>query len=371
MAQYITKPKSEYTNPEETLSQFSCMVPFKHIEIHTQGNVTACCHTWLPVWVGNLLKESAQEVINNVDRKSIQDGMRCGSFIKCNDQCPQLNSLLNGNKDYWDLVPVKDLDRRLERAAMHVGFSYDLSCNLQCPSCRNNLIVWRPDDPNDSHGQMIKKIHNNVKDLITILLTQHPIVSLDITGSGDAFASPLYWDYLLELASQPIPENLRLTLKTNGVMMTEENLLAIKPLWPIITYIEVSVDAATEDTYKIVRKNGNFKKLRKNLDFLDQLVYEGNFPAMYHWQTNFIVQRDNFREIKEFVEWQLSFKSKPKIWTNLLAQWYHMNDIQFNGMAVWKEGHPDRQALVEILRDQVFKNPQLKLGNLTSMLPDE
>jgi len=369
MVQFITKPKSSYDNPDEKLSKFACMVPFKHIEIHTQGNVSACCHTWLPVWVGNLLKESAEQVINNIDRKAIQDGMRCGSFTKCNDQCPQLNSLLNDNKDYWDLVPVGDLDNRLKKAAMHVGFSYDVSCNLQCPSCRNNLIVWRPDDPDDANGQMIKQIHNNVKDLIKILLTQHPIVSLDITGSGDAFASPLYWDYLLELASQPIPSNLRLTLKTNGVMMTEENLLAIKPLWPIITYIEVSVDAATEDTYKIVRKNGNFKKLRRNLDVLDQLVKEGNFPAMSNWQTNFIVQRDNFRELKEFVVWQLEFKSKPKIWTNLLAQWYHMSDEQFNKMAIWQDTHPSKSELIEILKDPVFKSSQLKLGNLTSLIP--
>ena len=369
MVQYITNPESAYVeDAKNDLKNYACTVPFKHIEIHSRGQVSACCHTWLPVWVGNLLTESAEDVLNNLDRKSIQDGMRCGSFAKCNDQCPQLNSFLSGNKDYWDLTPLESLDRRLSRSAMHVGFSYDISCNLQCPSCRNNLIVWRPDDLNDEDGQRIKKIHTNVKALIEILLTEHPIVSLDITGSGDAFASPLYWDYLLELASKPIPNNLRLTLKTNGVMMTEENLLAIKPLWPIITYIEVSVDAATEDVYKIVRKNGNFKKLRKNLEVLDQLVANKNFPAMHNWQTNFIVQKDNFFEIREFVEWQLSFVSKPKIWTNLIAQWYHINTIQFDRMAVWKEGHPDRQRLVDILKDPIFKNPQLKLGNMSSLL---
>lgn len=365
---FITRSKESYNDAENVLKNFACTVPFKHIEIHARGNVSACCYTWLPTWVGNVLTDSAQDIIDNIDRKSIQDGMRCGNFINCNDQCPQLNSLLTGNKDYWDLVPVTKLDHVLKETPMRVGFSYDVSCNLQCPSCRNNLIVWRPDDINDVNGQRIKLIHENVKKLIEILLTQHSIVSLDITGSGDAFASPLYWDYLLELANNIVPDNLRLTLKTNGVMMTEENMLAIKALWPIITYIEVSVDAATEETYKIVRKNGNFKRLKNNLEFLDQLVADKNFPELVSWQTNFIVQRDNFKELKDFVEWQLSYKSKPKIWTNLLAQWHHMNDIQFNQMAVWKEGHPDRQLLVEMLKDPVFKSTQLKLGNMSSLV---
>jgi hypothetical protein len=38
-------------------------------------------------------------------------------------------------------------------------------------------------------------------------------------------------------------------------------------------------------------------------------------------------------------------------------------------MAVWQEGHVNRDELVEILKDPVFKNNQIKLGNMTSLLP--
>lgn len=368
MPQFKIKSKEQYTHVDE-LKNFGCTIPFKHIEIHTSGAVSACCHTWLPAWVGNLLTDSVDDVINNGIRKQIQDLMKEGDFRCCNDHCPQLNSFMSGSKDYWDIVPLETFDERLKTDPMNVGFSYDVSCNLQCPSCRDDLIVWRPDDPEDVNGQRIKVIHEKVKVLIDRLLLEHPIVKLNITGSGDAFASPLYWEYLLELASKPVPENLRIQLKTNGVMMTEENLLKIKSLWPIIDYVEVSVDAATEETYKIVRKNGNFKRLKNNLEFFDNLVANGEFPSMWNWQTNFIVQRDNYKELKDFVDWQLTFKSKQKIWTNLLAQWHHIPDERFKGMAVWQEGHMGRGELIEMLRDPVFKNPQVKLGNLTSLLP--
>ena len=368
MVQHITTPVSMRIGAEKALSNLSCTVPFTHIEIHARGEVSACCHTWLPKWVGNLLTDTAQEVLDNAERKRIQDNMRYGRFNDCNDQCPQLNSILSGKKDYWDIVPISQLDKTLKTAVINIGFSYDISCNLQCPSCRTKLIVWKPDDPTDIDGQRILQIHNRVKDLVKILLDQGRKVSLNITGSGDAFASPLYWNYLLELASAPISNNLIINLKTNGVMMTEENLKDIKALWPRIGYLEVSVDAVNEDTYKIVRKNGNFKKLKRNLEVFDQLKLDGHFPNMYDWQTNFIVQKDNYKELAEFVKWQLTFKSKPKIWTNLLAQWHHINNDTFSKMAVWQDSHPEYNNLVEILKDPIFKSPQLKLGNMSSLL---
>lgn len=366
--QFVIKPETSYPNAKN-LSTIACTVPFKHIEIHSSGAVSACCHTWLPAWVGNLLEDSVDDVINNGIRKEIQDKMREGDFVCCNDQCPQLSSFLSGEKFYWDFAPLGEFEKKLEDATMHVGFSYDLSCNLQCPSCRDNLIFWDYKNPEDHDGQRIKKIHDKVKDLISVLVTQHKRVSLNITGSGDAFASPLYWDYLVELSQSDIPDNIVVNLKTNGVLMTRENLELIKPLWPYIGYIEVSVDAATEEVYKIVRKNGNFKKLQKNLASLDELIAAGWFPKMHVWQTNLIVQRDNYKDLKAFVEWQLTLKSKPLIWTNLLAQWGHISDERFKGMAIWQEGHVNRGELIEILKDPIFKNKQVKLGNMTSLLP--
>jgi hypothetical protein len=369
MVNYIINSESFYDNITKPLNRMSCQTPWLHIEIHSRGQVSACCHSWLPIWVGNFLQDTPEEILNNSERLRIQEDMRKGSFSNCNDQCPQLNSFLTGGNSYWDIVPTELLETRINQQPIQIGFSYDPSCNLQCPSCRTKLIVLNPEDESDRDGQRIKKIHLGVKNLVKILLDKGKRVNLNITGSGDAFASPLYWNYLIELSKEDINPNLSISLKTNGVMMTLENLEKIRSLWPIITYMEVSIDAATEKTYKIVRKNGNFKKLQKNLIDFDNLVYNKNFKKLYNWQTNIIIQKDNYKELKEFVEWQLTFKSKPKIWTNLLAQWYHISDDQFNEMAVWKENHPDRINLIEILKDPIFLNPQIKLGNMSSLIP--
>jgi len=371
MAKYLIKPEADYGNPEQVLSKYACATPFRHIEIHMSGKVSAFCQTWVPTWVGNLLTDSPEDVINNLDRRKIQDDMRQGKFTNCNDQCPQLNSLLNGHKRefYWDIVPKEKLDNLLAHRSMDVYFSYDPSCNLQCPSCRHGLIVWDPEDMSDHKAQQAKRIHEKVKTLIELLVTQHSRVVLSITGIGDPFASPLYWGYLEELASKPIPPNLFINLQTNGVMMTEQNWNSIKPLWPHISYVNVSVDAATEETYKIVRKNGNFKRLQKNLDLLDQMIVDKCFPNISGWQSNLIVQKANYKELVQFVEWHLGFKSKPIIWTNLIAQWYHMDDTQFKAMAIWQDNHPEKSELIEILKNPIFNNDQVKLGNMAALVP--
>ena len=370
MPHYITKPKSQYPYADQ-LSSMACMTPFKHIEIHSHGQISVCCQTWLPKWCGNLLTDDPATVLDNINRKTIVDDMRNGCFDHCNDLCPQLNKYLtNGpsGDQTWSIVPVDSLEQRIIKEPYWVYFSYDPSCNLQCPSCRTNLIVYRPDNSADKDAARIVIIHNKVKEIIKLLLATGSEVRLSITGSGDPFASPLYWEYLKELASTPQPSTLKIILQTNGVMMTEQNLLEIKSLWPHISYMNISIDAATEGTYKIVRKNGNFKRLQKNLDTFDSMIVDGCFPNFEGWQTNFIVQRDNYKELGKFIEWQLTFKSKPMVWTNLISQWYHMSDEVFNKMAIWQDNHPDRAELVEILKNPIFKNNQIKLGNLSSLV---
>jgi MoaA/NifB/PqqE/SkfB family radical SAM enzyme len=202
------------------------------------------------------------------------------------------------------------------------------------------------------------------------LLKQGNKVLLQITGSGDPFASPLYWNYLLELANNPINKNITLQLDTNGILMTKENLIKIKSLWPQIVRINFSIDAATESTYKIIRKNGNFTKLQKNLNMLDELITQGNFPNLSSWQTNFIMQQDNYKELEEYVTWQLTLKSKPLISLSLIEHWIHMSTDKFKSMAIWNTIHPERNALIEILKNPIFKHSQIR-GNISGLVSKE
>ena len=62
----------------------------------------------------------------------------------------------------------------------------------------------------------------------------------------------------------------------------------------------VSVDAARQDTYEVVRRGGSFDRLCRNLDFLGGLRAERRIDLL---RLDFVVQALNFREMPEFVEW--------------------------------------------------------------------
>ena len=367
MVQFIVKPKSEYIDPDKKLSGMCCAIPFRHLEIHPGGDTSICCLTFLPEFTGNILQDGPERILKNVKRLQIQNDMKKSKFSYCNDQCVQLSSYLNGGTNYTDIIPVDQLPSTLASSEFQIYFNYDNSCNLQCPSCRTKLIFYNPTDSNDEQAQQINLVHEKVKQLVEVCSKTYNSVLLSITGSGDVFASITYWNYLLELSTNGIPDNVRLNILTNGVLMTENNWNSIKPLLSSIRQIEVSVDAATEPTYKIVRKNGNFKKLCQNLETLDRLIQQGYFPKLECWTNNFIVQKNNYEELIDFVKWQLSFKSKPHIATTLIAQWAHISNEKFAKMAIWQEGNPDREKLRAILQNPIFKHPQVNLGNLSSL----
>ena len=256
---FLIKPEAEYTYPVSALKKISCRKPFIWFEVLANGDVMHCCPPWLPKVFSNILVDSFERVVENLERTNLLNNIRNGDFSECNDYCHYLNSYLTSGTVEWPLVEKDNLDNLLDKEGYYVVFAYDRSCNLQCPSCRKELIVHRPTSSTDP----LVIIHENVKKLIELLLSTSKEVTVVITGSGDPFASPLYWDYLLELSKKKLPDTFKIQLLTNGVMMTEQMWNSIPSLWGHISYISVSIDAASQEVYSVVRKNGNILKVKK------------------------------------------------------------------------------------------------------------
>ena len=126
------------TWPLERLTETACIAPFKTFEIYGDGNVSMCCYSWMPEYAGNILEDGPLAILTNPFRDSVLQNMRCGIYSHCTDLCPHLNALMTGDQrqHVWSMVPKADLDLRLPEFSYIINFSYDESCNLQCPSCR-------------------------------------------------------------------------------------------------------------------------------------------------------------------------------------------------------------------------------------------
>jgi len=352
-----------YNYSTDILFDKACRTPFNYFDIYSSGKVSVCCFGWLPEFCGNILTDSPDELLENSNRQLIMDKMRHGEFVSCADSCPHLNSLLTtGFSDSGPLCSINELPDAINNDSFTIWLSYDRSCNLQCPSCRKKLIYLNPDNMSDPDVSTMILIHEKTKSLINLLIGRGKKITLCITGSGDPFASPIYWEYLRELASMSLPDSFRIMLITNGILMTGGYWEEIKSLWKHIECITVSIDAATEETYKEVRKNGNFTTLKKNLSLLDTMISENKFENFKMWRAAFVVQQANYKELIKFVNWQLTYKNLNRIYLGLIRKW-ELSDSEYYQMS-----SIDPAELSQILSDPIFKNPRVRLGNLTAQI---
>lgn len=353
--QFVLNSKTDYKFINQ-LSSIGCRLPYKTIEILSTGDITLCCYSWLPHVCGNIINDSIEDIFSNLNRKLILDSIDTGKFTYCNDQCPHLNKFIStGVKDYA-MVDTNELRDKVLKDHYVINFTYDLSCNLQCPSCRKDLILYKLNE-----DRKLQTIHEKVKELVSYLIDSGEKVTIHITGSGDPFASPLYYNYLLELSNTSLPESFRIKLLTNGILMTPKVLDELKPLWKHFHSIGISIDSASSKTYSIVRKNGNFEKLKNNLNYFDNCVQQKLFPGLVNWQSNFVVQSINYKEILDFAKWQIRYTSINHIYYNLIAQWGHLSNNEFSNMTL-KDNEID--DLTNILADPIFNDPKIILGNL-------
>lgn len=356
---FVLNTESHYKRPESYLKDFGCSSISRYLEIHSTGDISICCYSWLPEYCGNIITDSIDDILNNANRLSMIKDMDNGKFTNCNDHCPFINSILTDNKNTGNfIVPLGMLPQDKKNKPLVISFSYDKSCNLQCPTCRDSLILHKVGD-----NQLLVDIHSGVEKLVDYLLAQGENIVLNITGSGDAFASPTYWNYLKTLSSKSFRKNLSIKLMTNGILMTSNKWDEIKNIRDNITHINVSIDAFTPDVYSKIRINGSKTTLDKNLKVLNELIRNKNFKNLKSWQTNFTVQKNNYTEMIDYTRWQLSYDQLSTVFFNYVAKWGHMNDTLYDQLTL---NETDKVLLKKILSDTIFDNKKIMLGNLNS-----
>jgi len=368
----------------ESLKTHACKVPWYQFQVFTSGDVEVCCQTWLNKPIGNFFEHTAKEVLYSPVLEHIKQDILDGHYSYCNDSCPYLVKFLysqpeNGGIkhpfDYTALLDREALKEHIRSTEYEVYFNFDRSCNLQCPSCRSKLEFITKSKTPEAYDRM-SILMDKTEDLVELLLVKEntKTVIVNITGSGDPFASELYWNYLLklnEVIHLPKYEKLRIRFQTNGILFTPERINKIKNLWNKFDTVAVSVDAQTQETYSIVRKGGTLKTVHDNLKWLDQQVLEGNMSVDWNgvknrslWCVNFIVQTDNYKEMADFARYHLQANTISRIWFNLIADW-NIFPGQFDRKAIWKETHPEHANFLEVLKDPIFLHEKMDLGSLS------
>jgi MoaA/NifB/PqqE/SkfB family radical SAM enzyme len=124
---------------------------------------------------------------------------------------------------------------------------------------------------------------------------------------------------------------------------------------------QISIDAATAETYAVNRRGGKFETLLENLAFIQSLRASGQLRWL---GFNMVVQENNFAEIPEFVRLGRRFGA-DNVSFQQLTNWGTFSDEEFAARAVHRPEHPRHRDLGKVLMQRIVTDPIVQLGNLT------
>ena len=81
-------------------------------------------------------------------------------------------------------------------------------------------------------------------------------------------------------------------------------------------------------------------------------------------RLDFVVQQLNYKEMPEFINIAKSIKADGAYFS-LISDWGTFSKEEYNHHCVWKKDHPEFQDFIDVLKDPVFDDPIVDLGNVT------
>jgi len=348
--------------PDESKPALFCSRPFTFFEIAnhpTRGEAYLCCPAWLPPSVGNATHQSVPEMWNGETAIAIRQSIHDGTFKYCTTHCPWLQTASGPVQKISDVVDP-ELKRIIEHKLVEipspriVNAAFDRSCNLTCPTCRHEHIIEREAAP------AIRKLQRLIDEQLLPEAEQ-----LYVTGSGDAFGSPFFLEWLrhLDVSNKP---KLKLHLHTNAQLWTPAIWAKLPPgVRQIVATTEISIDAASERTYLLNRRGGSWTKLLENLEFISGLRASG---PLEHLRIHMLVQENNFDEMPAFVALGNRIGA-DHIYFSHLVSWGTFSEEELAQRSIHLSSHPRHGELLEVLKHPALTDPRVDFGNLTEIAP--
>lgn len=364
------KDTNELHSTEKNLAGRYCGKLYNWLEIDMFGKAWLCCPSWLPYPIGNILDQSVDEIWNSEKAQELRNQVFSGDWKYCqhklcpeivSDRLPYIDQIKNDpNLSAHELQALQNSSTYADAMPTKINFSNDESCNLKCPSCRTDKILFT----SGIEYKIRKKINDKIFEEFFSKPTDRKF-EIFVTGSGDPFASKIFREMLFSIDGEQFP-NLVINFQTNGVMFTSKMWSKLHRIHYNLSNCKISFDAGTRYTYENkTRLGGHWNILLENCDFLDnKQKYFPNFEIEY----DFVVQADNYKEMKTFATLILErYPNAKHINFTLVSDWGTWNEETYEKKCIWKQSHPEYTQFLEILKDPIFTNPKINLNNLRDL----
>jgi MoaA/NifB/PqqE/SkfB family radical SAM enzyme len=212
------------------------------------------------------------------------------------------------------LEAMKGGEATLSTSPLSVGIRLEgRGCNLKCVYCSHIAI-----DGDDTAGRgeyapgkilryQVGRTFGTSETLISSVHEVAPYLSAIQFGGGEPLMYPEFLKVARIVKKYPY---VNLSLCTNANLLNQEIIDEIV-FSPNFRRLTISMDAATRETYRKIRKGGSFDKVLTVVREITQRSRNLRWPKI---QFNFVVMRSNYKEVLPFVDlalelgiWALNF----------------------------------------------------------------
>lgn len=330
---------------DQACYDLDCRTMLNHLEIFRDGDTRCCCTTFVRQNLDNMMEKSVSGLWNSAKHRIMCLSTENRTYSFCDKtMCPLFverkeakGNCLGLDRPYRSMTPAPEV----------LALGHDASCNLACVTCRREVCFAK--------GEELEKV-NKVTDKIKKDYLKD-CKFLILAGDGEVFASPAY----REIYESPDCNPRYIRLLSNGMLFTPVNWERFKKHKTGKIMLTVSVDAASKQTYESVRRNGNFDTLKRNMEFAAALRKSG---ALCYFRMNFVVQRDNYREMIPFVQWGEELGVDEVFFTKIL-NWGTYTAEEFAQISMMEaDGITPKAELREVLEHPAMKSPIVDLGTI-------
>lgn len=322
------------------------------------GAVAFCCSDYTNYYsLGNLHEQTFEEIWNGERARKVRQSMLDGTFEYCNvDKCCENECLL---------IPAPKGCTTVAPPPKTVEIGVSSVCNCLCTMCKNNYKLEPEEyDPAFYDNMRVKYLQ----------ILKHA-ETLSLNNYGECFVDK-NCKRLIKYGLA-INKNLKLKILTNGVYADEKHFIDYG-IMNNVSSISVSIHAATKETYDSIVINGNFEKVRNNLEWLAKMKKDGKLEEVI---INFTVQQKNYHEMVDFAKWAERLDiicefwevrlndGNANIWDKVKDEKYLKEHKEYDVSEYYKAAvhlpeHPEHEKLKAILKNKIFKKEFCLINDL-------
>lgn len=324
----------------QSYDQPDCRVPFEFLHVGSR-RVDLC---YCPGFVNRLIAYNESDPFEKmwncnaakVFRLSVINKTHC--FCK-KEHCATMNPWAKPKEGRMANIP------KLSEYPMTLHINLDSSCNLYCVSCRNKIRVCSGDDLKERKFMAEKLKNSGILENLEIF---------ESSGDGETFFSELYQDILYYSPDGKKRKNLYIC--SNGILLNEANFQKIKASYERVKKIEISIDAASKETYEKLRRGGDWDKLLKNLKMIGGHLKNGEIDRFL---INMCVQKENYKEIPDFIRLGESVNANS-IYFSFIRNWGTYSAEEFCEISMQDSEGYMKPELEAIFDDPIFESEYAK-----------